>query len=77
MADQWGADVPVSMPQPLPAKLGNTVPMGGFVMTENGLFHDLSAADHARLSRPSFAPFDPASEQIRPVPDPADDREHL
>ncbi|MCX4799550.1 hypothetical protein OG497_37475 [Streptomyces sp. NBC_01242] len=75
MADQWGSDVPVSMPQPLPPDVIGVVPMSGFVMTESGLFPDLSAADHERLSRPTYAPYDPTNSQVEAVPDPADDEE--
>ncbi|MFD8656168.1 hypothetical protein [Streptomyces mirabilis] len=73
MADQWGSDVPVSMPQPLPKDVVGVVPMGGFVMTESGLFPDLSAADHEWLSRPTFAPYNPTNDRVESVPDPADD----
>lgn len=69
MATQWGADVPVSMPQPLPPDVEGIVPMGGFVMTESGLFPDLSAADHERLSRPAYAPFDPQQLRDEAVPE--------
>ncbi|MET7363277.1 hypothetical protein ABZS76_33235 [Streptomyces sp. NPDC005562] len=75
MADQWGSDVPVSMPAPLPSDVPGIVPMGGFVMTESGLFHDMSAADHERLSRPTFAPYDPMRLRDESVPDPADEEE--
>ncbi|WP_428957953.1 hypothetical protein [Streptomyces sp. cg35] len=75
MADQWGSDVPVSMPQPLPSGVEGIVPMGGFVMTKHGLFPDLSAADHERLSRPSFAPFDPMRPTEETVPDPSEEEE--
>lgn len=55
MATQdWGADVPVSMPEP-PAEQG-LVPMYGFVFTASGLFHDLTQAEHERLSLPTYAP---------------------
>lgn len=75
MADQWGSDVPVSMPQPLPKDVIGIVPMGGFVMTESGLFPDLSAADHENLSHPTYAPYDPTMTQVESIPDPADDEE--
>lgn len=75
MADQWGSDTPVSMPQPLPPDVIGIVPMGGFVMTESGLFPDLSAADHERLSRPTFAPYDPRMSQVESVPDLADNED--
>lgn len=69
MANQWGADVPVSMPQPLRADQAALVPMGGFVMTLDGLFPDMSAADHERLATPAYAPYDPRTVDIT-VPDP-------
>ncbi|MGW7100386.1 hypothetical protein [Streptomyces sp. NPDC054838] len=68
MADQWGSDVPVSMPQPLPPGVEGLVPMGGFVMTLDGLFPDLSAGDHERLSRPTFAPYDPTRNRHETIP---------
>jgi hypothetical protein len=70
MVNQWGSDVPVSMPQPLPPDVEGIVPMGGFVMTELGLFPDLSRADHERLSRPSHAPYDPQRQRNEMVPEP-------
>lgn len=70
--NQWGADVPVSMPQPLPDGLVGQVPMGGFTMTERGLFPDLTQADHERLSRPTFAPYQPQLGLQEATPDPED-----
>jgi hypothetical protein len=55
----WGSDVPVSMPQPL-EDVG-LVPMFGFVFTINGLRHDISEADHERLSRSGYTPISPAN----------------
>ncbi|THA72584.1 hypothetical protein E6R60_27020 [Streptomyces sp. A0642] len=74
MADQWGSDVPVSMPQPLPPGVVGVVPMGGFTMTEQGLFPDLSSADHERLSRPTYAPYDPLHLQTEDVPEPEEEQ---
>jgi hypothetical protein len=56
----WGSDVPVSMPEPLGDQVG-LVPMFGFTFTINGLFHDLSDADHERLSTPTYAPISPVN----------------
>ena len=56
----WGSDVPVSMPQPLPADAGAGVAMFGFVFTPSGLAHDLSETDYDRLSIPPYAPIHPA-----------------
>lgn len=70
MSNQWGADVPISMPQPLPQGYESVVPMDGFTMTHLGLFHDLTSADHERLSRPSYAPHDPTTvEETIPEPE--------
>ncbi|MFD7835592.1 hypothetical protein [Streptomyces sp. NPDC059761] len=69
MANQWGSDVPVSMPQPLPPGVVGIIPMGGFVMTLDGLFPDLSAGDHERLSRPTYAPYDPTKERNETIPE--------
>lgn len=72
MANQWGADVPISMPQPLRADQEAIVPMGGFVMTPDGLFPDLSAADHERLGTPVYAPYNPTT-VTETVPPPEED----
>lgn len=56
--ETWGADVPVSMPEPIDS--AGLVPMFGFTFTIDGLRHDLTEAEHERLSRPSFAPMPPA-----------------
>jgi hypothetical protein len=69
MADQWGADVPVSMPEPLPEGYDSIVPMGGFTMTEFGLFPDLTRADHERLSTPAYQPYDPLRPSTVTVPE--------
>jgi hypothetical protein len=69
MANQWGADVPISMPQPLRADQEAIVPMGGFVMTTDGLWPDMSAADHERLATPSYAPYNPTG-VVETVPGP-------
>jgi hypothetical protein len=73
MANQWGSDVPVSMPQPLPGDLEGIVNMGGFTMTLDGLFPDLSAADHERLATPTYAPFNPLDRRVETVPDPEEE----
>lgn len=61
----WGADVPVSLPQPLAEDNPGVIPMDGFCFTESGLFFDLSAADYARISTPSYAPVQPKQQVIR------------
>lgn len=58
MSADWGTDVPVSMPEPLDGV--GLVPMFGFVFTIDGLRHDLTTADHERISHPTFAPHSPA-----------------
>lgn len=54
----WSSDVPVSMPKPVEKSIPGEirVSMGGFVFTENGLFHDLDEAMHDELSLPTFTP---------------------
>lgn len=70
MANQWGADVPISMPQPLRADQEGIVPMGGFVMTADGLWPDMSRADHERLATPYYAPYNPTSiTETAPAPE--------
>lgn len=73
--NQWGSDVPVSMPQALPSGVPGLVDMGGFTMTEFGLFPNLSAADHERLSRPTYAPYDPTVQQVEATVEATADRE--
>jgi hypothetical protein len=70
MANQWGADVPVSMPQPLRADQEAIVPMNGFAMTLDGLYPDMSAADHERLATPVYAPHNPLRSTEETIPDP-------
>lgn len=52
----WAADTDISMPNPKDPNNQVEVPMFGFVFTENGLFHDLTVAQHETLSQPSFGP---------------------
>lgn len=53
----WASDVPVSMPVPLDHE--GIVPMGGFIFTDRGLFHEITAATLEDMT-PSFAPvYDP------------------
>lgn len=56
-SETWASDTAVSLPEPVDTQ-GVNVPMFGFVFTENGLFHDLSEADHEILRTPTFAPPD-------------------
>lgn len=58
----WGADVPVSMPEPLKEGAPGLVPMSGFTMTEWGLRHDLNEATHEEIRTPTFAPQEPVQE---------------
>lgn len=64
-AIHWGADVPISLPEPLDDDNPAVVAMGGFAFTANGLFFDLSAADHARMATPTYAPLLPDQQVIR------------
>lgn len=54
-SNAWASDVPISLPDSVDTS-GRTIPMFGFVFTENGLFHDLNAADHELLNNPTYAP---------------------
>jgi hypothetical protein len=60
----WGADVPISLPQPLTDDNPGLVPMDGFCVTATGLAWDLSAADHERISMPSYAPLQPQRQVV-------------
>lgn len=59
----WASDAPISLPEPAEST-PLSVPMFGFVFTENGLFHDLSEADHEVLRTPTFAPPDTTGEVV-------------
>lgn len=63
MSNAWGADTPISMPQPLSNDdaAGPTAPMGGFVFTASGLMHDLTQSDWEDMSRPTYRPSSPAT----------------
>lgn len=61
----WGADVPVSLPQPLSEDNPGIIPMDGFCFTANGLFFDLSQADYDRISIPTYAPDNPQVPVVR------------
>lgn len=52
----WGADVPISMPEPSPLDAGTAVPMGGMAFTAAGLFHDLTEIDREELLARGFGP---------------------
>lgn len=58
----WGADVPVSMPQPAPEPV--MVEMYGFGMTQYRLVHSLSRADYESLAVPVYAPVNPSGRVV-------------
>jgi hypothetical protein len=60
----WGADVPISMPQPVPAGEPVMVEMYGFGMTQYRLVHDLSRADYESLAVPVYAPANPTGQTV-------------
>lgn len=51
----WGADVPVSMPQPTDDDLVQ-VDFGGFAFTPSGIAHAISPVDIERVYSPFYAP---------------------
>jgi len=53
----WGADVPISMPQP--AAEAPMVEMFGFAMTQYRLVHNITAAEYEALAVPVYAPDNP------------------
>lgn len=59
----WGADVPISMPQP--ADEPEMVPMFGFAMTQYRLVHSITTAEYAELSVPVYAPENPTGQVER------------
>ena len=52
---KWGADVPISLPEPPSSK--GLVAMGGWTFTEGGLAHDISEADRQAMV-PHLSPQD-------------------
>jgi hypothetical protein len=44
--------------------------MNGFAMTLDGLYPDMSAADHERLATPVYAPYNPLRNTEETIPDP-------
>lgn len=74
----YGSDVPVSMPQPPPSAVAS-VPMYGFVFTENGLGVDITETDRETLAIPTFAPDQPdiPTEWTVPEEEPDVEREFL
>lgn len=61
VSDHWGADCPISMPEPL--RWGQTpwVDMGHFCMTEEGIAHNITTSDLEFYQQPVFEPL--------PIPD--------
>jgi hypothetical protein len=57
----WGADVPISMPLPLPPDEPILVEMYGLGMTQYRLVHDLTQREYEALSVPVYQPDDPSA----------------
>lgn len=58
----WGADGPISMPEPPQGEADRLVSFGGFAFGVNGLVPDLSDSDLQDYLLPFFAPVNPAEE---------------
>lgn len=59
-AESWGADVPISMPQPLSQEAVVLKQMGGFCFTNGGIAHNFTSSDLDSYLTPMFQPrFDP------------------
>ncbi len=54
--DQWGSDVPVSMPVPIDADPGAKVDLGGLAFITTGLVHDLTEVDREELLGRGYGP---------------------
>jgi len=55
--DSWGADVPISMPNPLRKDLPKMISLGvGWAMTSGGIAHDLDDPTWEEVATPGFAP---------------------
>ena len=53
----YGADCPISMPEPIDADPGDKAAMGGFAFIHTGLVHDLTATERTELNEAKFAPY--------------------
>ena len=60
----WGADVPISMPLPVPAEETVLVDMYGLGMTQFRLVHQLTAREYEALSVPVWQPEDPHQDVV-------------
>lgn len=56
MALSWGADCPISMPEPLTADQQVYVDMDAFCFTLTGIAHNFRAAELEAYLTPRFAP---------------------
>lgn len=56
MSDSWGADVPISMPEPPATKA--IIPMDGMAFGADGLCHPVTQEDVAEIATPTFQPED-------------------
>ena len=54
MADTWGSDGPVSVPEPAAFAVG--VSFGGFCFGAGGMQHELSRTDLEEVFAPTFEP---------------------
>lgn len=54
MSDNWGADVPVSMPEP-PATPA-IVPMEGMAFGVDGICHPITEDEVAEIATPTYGP---------------------
>lgn len=52
----WGADVPISMPEPLPSNWDVFKDCGGIALTNYGVAHNFNQADLEVYTTPIFAP---------------------
>lgn len=56
-SDEWGTDTTVSMPEPKELEIdAPTVDLGGFMMTEDGIAHNLTSSDLEIVYTPRYAP---------------------
>lgn len=55
-SELWGADTPISLPEPLDPDRPALVAFGGFAFTAGGIAHDLTEAERDQLATPYFAP---------------------
>lgn len=61
MSDLWGADTPISLPEPPAREVRQSY--GGFGFTDAGLCHDVAEGDLEDLMAHCFSPVRPPADE--------------